>query len=231
MTGTLYIVATPIGNLGDMTQRLREIFTEVDYILAEDPRMTLKLLQHLSIQKKLYSYSEHSSEQKDQAILSELMEGKKYALVSDAGTPCVSDPGARLIEKVLAQEVTVIPISGPSAVTTLLSVFGRPITSFHFWGFFPIKKKKQRDLIQCFGTVPGVHVFFESPMRILKTLKAYFSDDQNWHMVIGREMTKKFETFYRGKPQEVLEQLERDKVKGEFCVGVIRESIEPHNGT
>jgi 16S rRNA (cytidine1402-2'-O)-methyltransferase len=226
LTGTLYIVATPIGNLGDLSLRLKTCFEEVDFILAEDTRVTLKLLNHLEIKKKLYSYQEHSSEQKGDRIVEQLIEGKSYALVSDAGTPAVSDPGARLVQKALENDIAVVPIPGPSAVTTLVSIMGIRETSFHFWSFFPIKKKKQRILCEHIANIPGIHIFFESPMRIIKTLNAYFVDQEDYYMVVGREMTKKFETFYRGTPMEVREQIESDETKGEFCVGVVKQGSD-----
>ena len=222
-TGSLFIVATPIGNLSDISPRTVNALQQADYVLAEDTRRILKILNHCGLSKKLFSYSEHSSTVKEDAVLAELLAGKSYALVSDAGTPAVSDPGARLVQKDITQAITVVPISGPSAVTTLMSVFGVPETFFHFWGFFPIKKKKQRQMVDYYSTIPGVHVFFESPFRILKTLEACFADRADFHMVIGREMTKQFETFYRGTPAQVLEQLKAGVVKGEFCVGVVRE--------
>lgn len=225
MPGTLYIVATPIGNLKDVSERALETLKEVDYILAEDTRVTVKLLNHYGIKKKLYSYSEHSSATKEETVIQELNQGKNYALVSDAGTPAISDPGARLVGKVLQENLSVIPIPGPSSVTSLMSVFGVPESSFHFWGFFPIKNKKKKQLIEYINEIPGVHVFFESPYRIIKTLEQHFVERDEFYMVIGREMTKQFETFYRGKPRQVLEALQQDKIKGEFCVGVIKNGI------
>ncbi len=220
--GSLYIVATPIGNLGDMTQRASDILKLVDYVLAEDTRVTLKLTNHLGLKKRMFAYTDHASEAQEEKIIQELQSGKNIALVSDAGTPCISDPGAQLLKKVLAEDIEVIPVSGPSSVSTLISVFGAPSLSYHFWGFFPIKRKKQRDLMDRIDSIPGIHVFFESPYRILKTLDKFFLTKDNYHMVIGREMTKLHETYYRGTPKEVLDQLGRDKVKGEFCVGVMK---------
>lgn len=222
MTGTLYIVATPIGNLTDTSERSKTVLGSVDFILAEDTRVTLKLLSHFQIKKKIYSYSEHSSDTKDTVILENLQQGMSYALVSDAGTPSISDPGARLIQKVIAANITVVPIPGPSAVTTLLSVFGPPQKNFHFWGYFPEKLKRQTELMHFIDEIPGIHVFFESPYRVIKVLEKYFASRDDFYMVVGREMTKQFETFYRGTPSIVLESLKADMVKGEFCVGVLR---------
>lgn len=220
MSGILYIVATPIGNLADITERAKEILAQVDFILAEDTRVTLGLLRHLGISKKLFSYSEHSSEQKEQAILDNLMSGQNYALVSDAGTPAVSDPGSQLVAKAIENDITVVPIPGPSAVSAILSVCGFVHNAHHFWGFFPQKKIRQSELLEFFRTVPGVHVFFESPFRIEKTLRDCFGDTADFEMVMGRELTKKFETIYRGSPQNVLEQLKGDTIKGEFVVAL-----------
>lgn len=221
MTGTLYIVATPIGNLSDTSPRVLETLRAVDVILAEDTRVILKLLSHFGIQKKLYSYSEHASDAKNCVIVNELLRGVNYALVSDAGTPAVSDPGAVLVELALKNDCPVVPIPGPSAVTALVSAFGKRETAFHFWGFFPQKTKKQKQIVIWVETIPGIHVFFESPFRIIKTLEKYFVPHEDFHMVVGREMTKQFETFYRGRPALVVEQIKAGVVKGEFCVGVI----------
>lgn len=224
MSGTLYVVATPIGNLADVSLRALETLRGTDYILAEDTRVTLKLLRHFGIERPLLSYSEHSSPQKEERILSELAAGRCYALVSDAGTPAVSDPGARLVALAAAQEIPVVPIPGASAVSALVSVFGEPATAYHFWGFFPHKKIRQRELIAGFRTIAGIHVFFESPFRIAKTLRGCFLPHDDFHLVIGREMTKSFETFYRGTPAQVLELMLTQPVKGEFVVGVTTRS-------
>lgn len=220
MTGTLYICATPIGNLEDITYRLARVLKEVDYILAEDTRVTLKILNHLQIHTKLISYHEHSSSLKQEKIIEELLSGKNYALVSDAGTPCVSDPGAKIVWAAVSQGIQVIPVVGPSAFTGLLSVFGMLKVSSHFWGFLPIKNKKIKNMLDLYRQIDGIHIFFESPFRILKTLEQYFLDWDDYHFVIGREMTKQFEVFYRGSCRDVIEQLKKQPIKGEFVVGL-----------
>lgn len=227
MSGVLYIAATPIGNLADATHRLREVFEKADIILAEDTRVTLKLLHHWGSSKRLISYSEHSSTAKEERILAELQEGKTYVLVSDAGTPAVSDPGARLVAAAVAAGVEVVPIPGPSAVSALVSVFGRPTPSYHFWGFFPQKNKRRQELLQWIDKIPGIHVFFESPFRVIKMLTACFVGRQDLHMVVGREMTKQFETFVRGTPDEVMQKLQEAPIKGEFTIGVMRTDHDP----
>jgi 16S rRNA (cytidine1402-2'-O)-methyltransferase len=218
---TLYIVATPIGNLADMTFRAVEILKSVDGILAEDPRDTLKLLQHYQINKKLRPYSDHSSPARSQQIVDELLAGASLALVSDAGTPGISDPGEGLVEMALAAGVNVVPVVGASAVTTLVSVFGKAFLSYHFWGFFPQRPRVQKDMVRLFGEVPGIHVYFESPYRVLKTFEKFILPLERAHVVVGREMTKKFESYYRGNPQEVFEKMRRDPVQGEYCVALL----------
>lgn len=225
MSGTLYLVATPIGNLQDITLRAIDVLKSVDMILAEDTRVTVKLLRHFEFEKKLISYSEYSSEEKNAKILAELAQGTNYALVSDAGTPGVSDPGAVLVAMARAQEIPVVPVAGASAVTALMSVFGERSPFFHFWGFWPLKNKKRKQLLQYFQEVPGTHVFFESPYRILKTLKNDFLPLPG-RMLVGRELTKKFESFYGGTAAEVLAQLTNSAVKGEFVIGYCHSAAE-----
>ncbi len=225
MSGTLYLVATPIGNLQDITLRALEILKSVDTILAEDTRVTVKLLRHFQFEKKLISYSEYSSEEKNAKILAELAQGTNYALVSDAGTPGVSDPGAVLVALAREQEITVVPVPGASAVTALMSVFGERSPFFHFWGFWPMKNKKRKQLIEYFQEVPGTHVFFESPYRVLKTLKNDFAT-LTGRMLVGRELTKKFESFYGGTPAEVLAQLTNSPVKGEFVIAYCHSAVD-----
>ena len=226
MSGTLYLVGTPIGNLQDITKRALEILSAVDYILAEDTRVTLKLLNHYGISKRLIAYHEHASDHKEEIIISELDAGKSYALVTDAGTPGVSDPGGRLVEKVAAAGHAIVPIPGVSAVTTLISVCGLKTDAWHFWSFFPQKNKKRRDLMNWMATVPGVHIFFESPFRIRKTLALFVAEDDRWQLVVGRELTKKFETIERGKPSELLEKIDEAHCRGEFSVCVLRIGLE-----
>lgn len=223
MAGVLYIVATPIGNLADMTFRAVETLKGVDGILAEDPRQTLKLLHHYQIDKKIRPYCDHTSPARTGQIVDELLEGACLALVSDAGTPGISDPGEGLVEKALMAGVSVVPVVGASAVTTLLSVFGQTFLSYHFWGFFPQRPRVQKDMVRLFGDVPGIHVYFESPYRVLKSFEKFILPLERAHVVVGREMTKKFESYYRGTPGEVLEKMRSDPVQGEYCVGVLCE--------
>lgn len=219
MSGTLYIVATPIGNLQDITARAIATLQNVDFILAEDTRVTLKLLNHYEISKKVISYDDHASDEKNAKILEELQEGRSYALVSDAGTPAVSDPGAKLVRLARDEGVEVIPIVGPSSVTAIMSVFGEASPYFHFWGFWPKKNKKKTELLQYFSSIPGVHVFFESPYRLLKVLERDFLSFDCW-MLVGREITKKFESYYSGTPAEIFDKLQGKSLKGELVVAL-----------
>ncbi len=225
MSGTLYIAGTPIGNRDDMTFRLKSTLQEIDAILAEDPRQTLKLLEKLEIKKPLHVCNEHTSPDRLKTYVEHLIQGKNLAFVSDAGTPGVSDPGAKLVALALEHDIAIVPIPGPSAVTTLVSVMGALVPGFHFWGFFPQKKIRQQELLTWMEQIEGIHVFFESPFRVIKTLESCFLAKPDWTIVIGREMTKQHEEFIRGNPQEVLLLLQKGVVKGEFCIGVVTHGI------
>jgi 16S rRNA (cytidine1402-2'-O)-methyltransferase len=221
----LYIVATPIGNLEDISLRALRILKEVDLILCEDTRVTKKLLEHYQIKKPLLSYHQHSKLQKIDYIISLLKEGKNLALVSDSGTPGVSDPGNKLVEEVinrLREDVKIIPIPGPSALTCAASVSGFPMDKFLFLGFLP-KKKKRKEILKEIVKSKYPVIFYESPYRILKTLKelkGIMNSEQRAanNIVVARELTKKFETIYRGKIDEVIEKIEKSPLKGEFVV-------------
>ncbi len=213
---TLYIVATPIGNLEDITLRAVRVLKEVQTIVAEDTRQTRKLLIHYGIEKPLFSLHEHSQEAKVAGIIEKIKSGD-VAYVVDAGTPGISDPGARLVQAVLSQEdIQVVPIPGTSSLTALLSIAGIPTDRFLFLGFLP-KKKGRATLLRSIAESPYPVVFFESPYRIMKTLEA-LEKEGDFYCIVGRELTKKFETIYRGKTEEVIEQLKKDKVRGEFTV-------------
>ena len=222
----LYIVATPIGNLEDLTFRALKILKEVDFILAEDTRTTKILLDHYQIEKPLISYHQHSKLEKINQIIDLLKQGKNLALVSDAGTPGISDPGNKLIEKViesLADKVKIIPIPGPSALVCAASVSGFPMDRFLFLGFPPSKRKRKKFFEEIVKSKYPV-ILYESPYRILKTLKELYEVEtklntkQKLNIVVCRELTKKFETIYRGKIEGVAEKIKNDKIKGEFVV-------------
>lgn len=225
--GNLFIVSTPIGNLEDFSFRALKTLKQVDLILCEDTRKTSRLCAHYKIKKPLLNYHQHSKINKINQIFKLLEQGKNIALVSDAGTPGISDPGNKLIE--MAQKkfnnLKIIPIPGPSAVTAALSICGFPTDKFIFLGFCPQKKGRKKFFQQIVQTLYTV-VFYESPYRILKTLVQLneFLKLDNQQIVVGREITKKFETIYRGEIKQVLENIKKDKLKGEFTI-VVRRKI------
>ena len=217
--GTLFVVATPIGNLKDITLRALKTLKEVDFVLAEDTRVTKKLLSHYDIQTPLISYHQHSKESVMEKALQLLLKGKNLALVSDAGTPGICDPGNELIAFLLKsnQEIQIISIPGVSAVTTLLSVAGIPTDKFLFLGYPPHKKGRKKFFEEVAASKHPV-LFYESPHRIMKSLKELEVLDSNFALVVGRELTKKFETIYRGSSKDIQKKLEENLVKGEFVV-------------
>jgi 16S rRNA (cytidine1402-2'-O)-methyltransferase len=217
---TLFVVSTPIGNLADISYRALEILRKVDLILCEDTRVAKKLLFHYQIQKPLLSYHQHSKLQKVNYIISLLEQGKNLALVSDAGTPGISDPGNKLIKEMvdkLKENVKIVPVPGPSALTCAVSIAGFPMDRFLFLGFLPKKKKRNKFLEEIITSRYPV-IFYESPYRIVKTLNDLAKLNKELEIVVCRELTKKFETIYRGKIEEVLEKMLKDKIKGEFVV-------------
>lgn len=217
----LYIIATPIGNLEDITLRALRILKEVDFVVCEDTRHTLQLLNYFQIKKSLISYHQHSRLQKIDDIIGLLKQGKNLALVSDAGTPGISDPGNVLVSRVvneLGDNVQVVPVPGACALTTLASVAGLPTDRFLFLGFLPHKKGRQA-LFELIKNSEQTVIFYESPYRILKTLEALAAVlEPARQLVIGRELTKMFETFYRGTARQVLEGVKAGEVRGEFVV-------------
>ena len=223
--GTLYIVATPIGNLKDITLRALEILQEVDFILAEDTRVTKKLLSHYNIQTPLISYHQHSKESVLEKVFQLLLEQNNLALVTDAGTPGISDPGNELIAFLLKKnpEIKIVPIPGVSAHVVLASIVGIPMDKFLFLGFPPQKKRRKKFFEEVISSKHPV-LFYESPHRILKSLEELRLLDKDLRLVVGREITKVFETIYRGSVEDVAKQLQKEKPRGEFVVLVYRGS-------
>ena len=215
--GDLYIVATPIGNLGDVSTRMSEILGKVDAIVAEDTRVTRRLTAHLNLKVRLISYHGHSSERQQNKILA-LLDEWDLALVTDAGTPCISDPGSKLVRLARERGHRVIPIPGPSAVTTLLSASGFSADKFNFWGFLPRTSTRRVRVLQGLITTDVVVVFFESPHRIQKTLQELADIIPDRQICVGRELTKLYEEIFVGTPQDALEKF--SDTKGEFVVVV-----------
>ncbi len=225
--GILYIVATPIGNLGDISYRAVEILKGADLILCEDTRTTIKLLNRYEIKKPLISYHQHSKDLKVDQIINSLREGKKIALVSDAGSPGISDPGNKLIEQIVERDNTteIISIPGPSALIALASVSGFPTDKFLFLGFPPQKNKRAKFFQEVADSQHPV-IFYESPHRIIKALTELEALSGDFDVVVGRELTKKFETVYRGQIGKVKEDIEKKGPLGEFVVIVKKRKVD-----
>lgn len=215
--GHLFVVGTPIGNLEDITLRAISTLQNVDLILAEDTRNSKKLLSAHNIDTKMMSYHEHSNEKETKRIISLLLDGKNLALISDAGTPTISDPGYGLIRDCIKKEIKIIPIPGASAITTAMSVSGLPSDSFTFFGFLPQKKgriKKIKELLNVDNTI----ILFESPFRLEKTLNQLKEYLGNRSVVVGRELTKLYEEIIRGNLEDVIKYFSKSKVKGEIVI-------------
>ena len=215
--GRLYIVATPIGNLKDFTFRAIDTLKEVDFVFAEDTRNSIQLMKHYKIETKIDSYHEHNNVKKIPKIINLLNEGKNIALISDAGTPTISDPGYKLIRACIDEEINIIPIPGASAVTAALSASGLPSDSFFFLGFLPHKKGRKKK-ISFLKSLDNTIIIFESPHRLLKTLKELHDELGERPIVVARELTKLYEEIARGKFESVIEYFESKKVKGEIVI-------------
>jgi len=217
MNGKLYIVSTPIGNLKDISFRAVEILNEVEYILCEDTRVTSVLLKHYNVIKHLISFNAVSETGKIPAIVERLQNGQSYALVSDSGTPGISDPGVRLISAVMKQGLEVIPVPGATALISALTISGLPTDSFVFEGFLPQKKGRQKKLKELADEKRTI-VLYESSHRILKLIDEMVEYIPERFIVVCRELTKKFEETWRGYPFEIKESLVSKIIKGEFVV-------------
>jgi 16S rRNA (cytidine1402-2'-O)-methyltransferase len=216
--GVLYLVATPIGNLDDITVRALQTLKEVDVIACEDTRQTRKLLNHFHIDKRTVSYHEHNKEASGSGLLQWLAEGKRIALVSDAGMPAISDPGADLVREAIAAGVPVIPVPGPNAALTALIASGLPTDRFVFAGFLPREKKDRHKELERLRTYPETILFYEAPHRIGKTLEAIREAWGDRQAVLARELTKRYEEFARGTLSELIDWLLEGEVRGEFCL-------------
>ncbi|MDP2631423.1 MAG: 16S rRNA (cytidine(1402)-2'-O)-methyltransferase [Candidatus Uhrbacteria bacterium] len=212
--GVLYIVATPIGNVEDLSPRAKRTLDEVDLVLCEDTRVSSKLFSKLGINTPRESFHQHTEREKLSRFVDRLLSGENMALVSDAGTPTISDPGGKLVAEAAASNIKVVPIPGPSALITALSASGFPSDEFTFLGFAPNKKGRNKFFANL-ALIERTIAIYESKHRIIKTLEAL---PQDRRIVVARELTKMHETIYRGLPADVIKQIESTSAKGEFVI-------------
>lgn len=218
--GKLYVVATPIGNMGDFTGRGAEVLARVDVVAAEDTRVTGRLLERFGIRAKLVSYRDENERSLAPRLVSDLLEGKSIALVSDAGTPCVSDPGYRLVRAASQAGIEVVSVPGPSAVVALLSISGLPTDRFSFEGFPPARAGARRELLESLRNGARTVVFYESPKRIVRFLAEIADVLGDPEVAVGRELTKMHEEVLRGRASEVATLLPPGRQRGEFVLAV-----------
>jgi 16S rRNA (cytidine1402-2'-O)-methyltransferase len=219
MTGTLYIVATPIGNLADITQRALQVLREVDGIACEDTRHTRKLLNHFGIDTRTISYHEHNERERAAQLCALLIEGKNVAIVSDAGTPLISDPGFRLVNLAIEKGIPVVPIPGASALVTALSASGLPSDQFYFAGFLPARANARQARLEELRNVPATLIFYEAPHRITATLRTALEVLGDREAAIARELTKLHEEFARGKLSRLAEAFAKaENARGEIVL-------------
>ncbi len=224
MSGILYVVATPIGNLGDLSMRAVEVLNSVDHIAAEDTRTTGKLLKHYQIHTHMLSYHEHNEVQAAEKFCERLKRGEKIALVSDAGTPCISDPGYRIVHLANHEGIPIRAIPGASAVSAALSVSGLPTDHFYFEGFLP-RKKGRKTRLEFLAGLPATVVIYESPYRVVKSLKDLLEAFGDREVAVCRELTKLYEETFRGSLTLALERFDQGekKIRGEFVIIIAKE--------
>jgi 16S rRNA (cytidine1402-2'-O)-methyltransferase len=233
LTGTLYIVPTPIGNLSDISKRAIDVLQEVDLIAAEDTRHSGQLLQHFLINTRTISLHDHNEQQRTQMLIQKLQEGANIALISDAGTPLISDPGYTLVSTCRQHQLTVIALPGPCALTTALSGSGLPTDRFMFMGFLPVKQKAKTDALHFAAHTHMTCIFYEAPRRIKDTIEKCIEVlPSNHHIVLAKEISKRFENYISGSAKEVIDWLlaEPAHQKGEFvlmiyCKALVAEEL------
>lgn len=226
MAGTLYLVATPIGNLDDITFRALRVLAEVDVIACEDTRHTRKLLNHYGISTKTLSYHEHNEREKTAELVAQLNADRNVALVSDAGTPAISDPGFRLVRLAREQGIIVVPVPGPTALISALVASGLPVDEFLFGGFLPARPRQRRARLAEVASVPATLIFYEAPHRIVESLRDAREILGDREAVVARELTKLHEEFLRGRLSELAGRMVSGTTRGEMVLIIDREVIE-----
>lgn len=216
--GTLYLVATPIGNLEDITLRALRVLRECDMVAAEDTRHSGQLLRHFGISKPMLSYFQFNEARRSEEILERLGRGEKIALVTDAGTPGISDPGERVVKAALAAGFRVESVPGPCALVAALTASGLPTEEFHFVGFLPHKSGQRRRRLEALADVPGTLILYESPYRVLKLLEELSEIFPERQVALARELTKKFEEIRSGTAREIWVEMQQRAIKGEFVI-------------
>ena len=216
--GTLYLIPTPIGNLEDMTYRAVRTLQEVDVVAAEDTRHTGVLLQHFNIPKPMISYHEHNKVEKGAELIQRLLDGQSIGLVSDAGMPAISDPGEDLVKEAIEAGIPIVPLPGANAGLTALIASGQNTKEFHFIGFLPKRKQNAKDVLSRIATYEGTLIFYEAPHRIEETIQSLYEGLGNRSITVGRELTKKFETFTRTTLLELRSDFNQIVEKGEFVL-------------
>ena len=218
MAGILYLCATPIGNLGDMTPRVTETLRAVDIIAAEDTRNSIKLLNHFEIKTSMTSYHEYNKIEKADYLVEQLLQGKNVALITDAGTPAISDPGEVLVQKCQQADITVTSLPGAAACITALTLSGLSTRRFCFEGFLPADKKEKTEVLQELREESRTIILYEAPHRLIRTLKELYDNVGNRRVTLCRELTKKFETILPTTLEEALFSYEREEPRGEYVI-------------
>ena len=222
MTGKLYLVATPIGNLEDITLRAIKVLEEVDYIAAEDTRQTIKLLNHLKIKKPLISYYKQTEKLKSDNLIEKIKKGENIALVSDAGTPGISDPGSEIVKKAIENNIQIIPIPGACAAINAIIASGLDTSEFYFVGFLPVNKKEKKEKLEKIKKIKSTLIFYEAPHKLNNTLEMMLDILGNRKVVLAREITKIHEEYIRGTISDVIQKM--DEIRGEFVLVVEKDN-------
>ncbi len=230
MQGKLYLVATPIGNLEDITLRALKVLEKVDIVAAEDTRNTLKLLNHFGLSKKLITYHRHNEEIKKDELINYMKNGKSIALVSDAGTPCISDPGEEIVKEAIKEEIEIVPIPGACALITALITSGLECKEFCFIGFLPLNKKNRKEKLQEIRQERKTIILYEAPHKLKNTLEDLKDILKDRQIVLAKELSKIHESYKRGTADDLLKGLEQE-IKGEFVIVIEgeKEQVIPTN--